>query len=179
VERPIVVLGVGRCGTSSTCRVLDERFGICFGHFRKLGTRDYKSEEPLYEDPKLKSAIRRSWKDFLVAYNEIHLPTCSPGIKILRLARVSADDIKALNPIGIIECWKREVANIQSLIKYGLTEVEARDWYWKQKKGIQEMKLGLEDRLPWIPIEFNFKHRKTDEEIYNSIKGFLGGDPLL
>jgi len=179
MKRPIIVLGVGRCGTSSTCRVLDNEFEICFGHFRKLRTKDYKSLEPMYEDPKLKSAIKRSWEDFLTAYNEIHLSTCNPGIKILRLAKVSVDNIKTLNPIGIIECWKEEAANIQSLIKYGFDKVEAKNWYWGQKKGILELKLSLQDQFPWIPIEFSSEYRKTDEEIYDLVKElFLNRQPI-
>ena len=156
-----IVLGVGRCGTSTVCRVLHERLNVCFGHSEIIGKRD-RHGETVYEDTSLKERLRQVTRvhahsfAWFRAHALLHHASaaCSRkrGLKLLDLALVQAQDIASLDPECVIICTRPRASNIRSWMRYNprMSERACERWVDERAGKITQISLELAKQAPAI-----------------------------
>jgi hypothetical protein len=172
----VVVLGIGRCGTSFTCDVLAEHFGVCFGHSPNIGKIWRGGMD--YEDSRSKLALRKylggtlTRKQMLDVFDQ-HGPECKiTGIKLLDLVKLTLPDLLALKPRLVIETHRPLESNIESLRRYSGKPREWCELYCARRTRMREALFRqLREASPPFPImaiSIQFRpehHRYTDSDM--------------
>jgi hypothetical protein len=171
----IAVGGVGRTGTSTTARILQEFFGVCMGH------HCFKASEaqPLgsYEDSAMMAPTKRLIKDLITPMDWIQSFTrahqdCScrlKGVKITHLAALRAEHWKKIRPRLIVKTYRPIEPSVASLQRWRGGKVG--DWvrFYKQREESFNTALkGL--KIPSVVICFEADRRTPDEEIAARLK---------
>jgi hypothetical protein len=134
----ILILGVGRSGTSKIAEILHSRFGVCFGHDPSM-LRDFRGET-VYEDAGLKKMIKRVVKgdvgidSWLEKFQATHKDCTAEftGVKLLDFAALSIDEFLAIGPRLIVRTYRPFRSCVESWVRYRRGGVqtggESREW---------------------------------------------------
>ena len=169
----VIVLGVGRSGTTTVARVLYERFGVCFGHHHMM--RKEFMGEPVFEDHDLKrdlAALRAfgngrisSWRMWLRYFSKNH-EGCGAkykGVKLLDLVYLPVEAFEHMAPKLIVRTYRPMESCVDSWCRYNRRPRATNTaWYVEREFLLSE----LERKLPMVRIEFEPESRVlTDDEI--------------
>lgn len=146
----VLVLGTGRSGTSTTCRILHETYGVCFGH-NEVGKKN-KRGETIWEDAVLKNYLKetlggaRSVEEFHLRVLETHQGhDCRVyGLKLLDLCLLGSEDIKSFNPSLVVRTYRPRESCLRSWRRPGWrTDVEFH--YDRREARCTELEFALDD----------------------------------
>ncbi len=183
----ILILGTGRSGTSTTARVLHERFGVCFGHSKGM-LQDFRGEM-VYEDMRLKAWLERCiWglfdiEEWLRRFSELHEDCMAPltGVKLLRFADLSAEQLLALKPKLIIRTRRPREECVASWERYSDMGRDWAEWYYDQAEAkLEAMRAQIflqreHKQFAYTTITFSTRCRLTDEQVEDDIE-MVSGD---
>ncbi len=124
IKPDILILGVGRSGTSFVAEVLHRRFGVCFGHDASM-LKDFRGET-VYEDAGLKKMIKRVVKgevgidSWLRKFDATHRGCTAKltGAKLLDFGALSFEQFMAIGPKAVIRTIRPYRSNVESWCRY-------------------------------------------------------------
>ena len=177
----VLVMGVGRSGTSTVARILNNCFGVCMGHdFSKTtpaqpnGTFDSRSVN-LATKKLLREGNTKNWLD---VYGNMHNGCKSElhGVKVTHLAGMTPVMLRGINPKLVIVCTRDRKLTIASLQKWRGVISQAASSYtnadtWEaffdnRTRAIERMEQGT--RYPFYTVWFGHKLR-DDAEIVSEL----------
>ena len=171
----IIVVGVGRSGTSNTARVLHKRLGVCMGH-KFIKPHSKFQPDGTYEDANMHDWSNRlvndnvSTGEWLEKFHEEH--TCPKkthrGIKMNNFASLSPDQMESLDPYWLVWADRPLFPNVFSLVKCRGGSIEAHiKFYFKRQESLQK----LSRVVPTIKICYDRK--VEDDDIVEMFRGKL------
>ena len=181
----ILVMGVGRSGTTFAAMVLHEQFGVCFGHHHTMYT-EFRGE-PIYEDEWLKEHLndlvlgRNKVDGFLEYFGESH-ERCEAklrGIKLLDLAILSVEQLKELKPKLVVRCYRGRESCCQSWVRYNGRDIGwAYKYYDDREYRLREFSAC--HALPVLTVMLDpLVHRVGEPEMVGMLGQYLGRVGLL
>lgn len=153
----ILILGPGRSGTSTTARILHDRFRVCFGHHPLIGLRFHG--DPMYEHPEIKRALHAvtharerdrdiHWWHDLVLEDHSHARCSAPliGVKLLDLALLRTDQILSLDPRLIVRTIRGRESCVRAWMRYNpsLGRSRAQRYVDARERGIERIMSDLD-----------------------------------
>ncbi len=181
IQKPdVLVLGVGRSGTTTVARVLHERFGVCFGHHHTM----YKwfRKERVYEDRHLKrklEIVKRlggvGWKSWLRVYALAHADCTAEytGAKILDLVYMPVEAFEYVAPRLIVRTYRPFESCVESWGRYNKRSRKWNEARYVEREGLLS---SLEDRVPMIRMEFEPEKKKwVDDEVEEVLRPAMVG----
>ena len=167
----IIVLGTGRCGTSTIARLLHTKLGISMGErFREPDKSNYRG---FYEDLDfrdlnqliLSNQIANSY--FQEKLNELIAKRKEPfGIKDPRICHLW--QAYRPYPAQYIICTRRPQLIVKSLIAcYGWTEEESKQLVITRLHGIDKLLEGHD------ALRIDFSGKRTETELINLLKRYI------
>ena len=177
MTQSILVVGSGRCGTSTVARLLHEEFDVCMG--KRFRESDEYNKKGYYEDLELKNANQfliagqitfEAW--FTSVENELLKSWRKDtvwGFKDPRLCTLGGFYLAMISPPRMIIRCKREEKQVAASM------VRCYDWPLHDALGIvRQRELMLDNLLveeKYHPIFFN--EPKTDEAVKKEIESIL------
>lgn len=169
---PYLVIGTGRCGTSTVARILHEKLGVCMGH--SFIPPDKNGPDGYYEDEKFVSLNGRVYRgeldmqDWLIfVKQEIYIRQAFQkpwGIKNIRMVDLLGMYLSFFNNPKIICCHRKKEDVVASFIKcYSSFQKQAEEIY-SIRTTIMERLLRGRDCL-----SLDFTSRLDEEYIKNCI----------
>lgn len=173
--RHVIVVGIGRSGTSTTARILHQRLGVCMGHEFLNATGLKKTRNPLgfWEEQrgamtgvtKLLAKGRvtpEKWVQHLDRAHDHHgCKSRLRGYKHPRLANIESAEIwRALNPLLVIKTWRPRELVLQSMIIANPQKVaECLKRYEFRERNMEEHLKGVRT------FTIRFERRLSDDEV--------------
>lgn len=179
----ILVAGAGRSGTSAVARVLEARFGVCFGHH---GVGELFRGETVYEDQRLKASLklvvqgraplRNFLEDFDAVHHEAGCEAALHGVKLLNLALLEREQILELDAPLLIWAWRPRDSCVDSWCRYnGGTRARNEAFVDRRLKKLERTVAELEGRVNVVRVNFYPEdHRLSDDAIANSFAFDVG-----
>lgn len=186
-RRPdVFVVGVGRSGTSTTCRVLAQQFGFCFGHDPFIGKPD-RSGQPVYEDGRIKLRTKplvagylrpSAWLD---TFRAVHADCQAErlGVKLLDLRKLTAEQIQQIGVPWIVAAERDAASTIASLARNARAKRDdeerlawARAYYAEARQELDDFRAGLAGvDVDWTTINYPPKNAEplTDLEVVEAL----------
>lgn len=170
---PYLVIGTGRCGTSTVARILHERLNICMGE--SFIPSDEYGSQGYYEDVKFVELNRslviggcniQEWEPaFRQTIAERQARQIPWGVKNVRIADILGLYLSFFDDPKLILCHRRAEDVIASHKRcYNCTHRNAAATYWTRTIIIQRLLRGR-DFLP-----FNFTERLDEKYIESCIR---------
>jgi len=169
----IIVLGSGRCGSSTIARLLHNNLGISMGkHFRDP---DSTNPQGYYEDldfRDLNHTVLSNQCSIEYFREQLNILVNSHrgrwGIKDPRICHLWQEYQKW--PAQYILCIRRPQLVVRSMIaNYGWSEEESKQLLLTRLNGINKL---LEDR---DALRIDFSSKRKDSELTNLLQNFLRG----
>lgn len=146
-QRPVIIVGPGCCGTSFLCQVLEDRFGVCFGH--EWNMRSRHQGKLIYESRICKASVKNGDppERLLAKMAKEHADEhCRepPGIKVLGMSLKSPAFMSQLNPRLLIHAHRDREDCVLSMAEYFNMRVSwARDRYDGYEWSISQLPVDL------------------------------------
>jgi len=174
----ILVMGVGRTGTSTTSRILHTKLGVCMGHHPDL--EKPKPGNPLgsYEDVTMIRATKNLLRgatttEWLKEFN-IHdeYPCLKPyiGCKVTRLAGITPKQLIGINPKLVIRTFRPKELAVASLQRYRDNTTDWGGFYDGRENDMDKMQ--QETDIPFFTIKYGTT-RKSDLEVEEELQTAL------
>lgn len=165
-QKPIIVVGPGRCGTSTTVRVLQNEFGINMG-FKKNSREEDLAVKFLVDSFIDGKVVFQEWLSLLLEYlNAREALGKRWGFKYPRAVAILGLFLSYIEDVYIVRCRR----DLDSMIASHL-----REYSWLTEESAKDMITGRElilDRLligrPNV-VEIDFTNRLTEGEIKDKI----------
>jgi hypothetical protein len=183
----IVILGVGRSGTSKTAEILHRHFGVCFGHSPTM-LQDFRGET-VYEDRELKKMIKRVVKGevgidaWLRKFDATHKDCKAPltGAKLLDFNALSLEQFMAMGAGLVVRTYRPHRSCVESWVRYRRNGVgrdeDKRRWAEEYVAAAEpRIKLLVEQLtaigVPVVELVFDpEQERIPDAEIVSALEG--------
>lgn len=171
----VLVLGVGRTGTSTAGRILFEHFGVCMGH--RLYPRNAAQPQGTFEDSamlipthRLVGMLAGSSRDpehWLAAYAEAHKDCTAKlkGCKVTHMSLATREQLEHIAPKLIVRTWRPMDLAVRSLLKHR-SRISPSATYWRVFYKTREK--AMDAALDGIPIpvcEVRYFRELADEEL--------------
>lgn len=192
----ILVMGVGRSGTSTVARILHTRLGVCMGHHKDLEKPAEGLPNGSYEDLEMLKVTRNlvggnwatsNWKnsdsittdDWLKSFS-VHdvFSSCRKpriGCKVTHLAALTPKQVIEINPSLVIRTYRPKHLVVASLKHYRYRQKEDWEVFYDVRETSMD-KLEEETSIPFYIVEFGEEHRE-DSEVMEDLQ--LGLDRYL
>lgn len=176
----ILVMGVGRSGTSTVARILHTRLGVCMGHHPYLERPSKGQPIGSYEDLEMNYATKdllagnisvANWTTLFK--NQHRLEDCKEpfiGCKVTHLAALNPKQLEGINPRLVIRTLRPKELTVASLEKYRDRKVDWAKFYDEREASM--MRLQLETNVPFFTIGF-FDRVREDDDIEEQLKECL------
>lgn len=176
----IFVLGTGRCGTSTTARVIHESGMACMGH--EFDSPDGFNPQGYWEDKEVRKYLHKlvcgKVKNFKSLFEETHCQRgCKAeyiGYKHPILSSVQRTTWEELNPYRVYWCWRPEKETVASMIRFRRhknkpnQELDALIATKFLRDRLQQIEEAL-DSLPFVR-KIDFSEYRTDEWIRSELR---------
>jgi len=171
---PYLVLGTGRCGTSTTARILHEKLGVFMGE--SFLPPDENNPDGYYEDSEFVSLNHRFYRRGLDVQNWLAYVTRliaerqmlqKPwGIKSMRMADTLGMYLTFFDKPKLIYCQRNKEDTLASFQRcYSYAPSQAQNIYWFRKTVIDRLLQGRDY------LTLDFTNHLTDEYIIDRLKG--------
>lgn len=183
--RHVIVVGIGRSGTSTTARILHQRLGVCMGHEFLETSGLKKSRNPLgfweeqYEHmtgaTKLLAKGRVTSEEWVRHLDAAHVHYgCESrlrGYKHPRLANIASAEIwRAMNPLLVIKTWRPREQVLQSMIIASPKKVaECLKRYEFREKNMEKYLVKVRT------FTIRFDRRLSDDEVCEILRPQIEG----
>ena len=191
IQPTVLVVGSGRCGTSTVGRLCHEELGICFGHFLK--GQDYQAPKGYYEDLISHALVRAmadasslySGKLYVTLMSHFHENCLAWGAKDPWFVYLTDERLREVKPkLGII-CTRKIEDTVKSWVK--LWELKNPTQRATQKVADEYAKFSIDrqQRALMLPevwpntIILDFTERMDDKEIISKIRNGLAGASFM
>ncbi len=162
----VLVMGVGRTGTSTVARILNNRFGICMGH-------DFAKTNPAqpngtFESRSVNQATKRLLSTanvamWLASYAKMH-EGCNArvhGVKVTHLAGMTPIMLRAIAPRLVIACKRDRDLTIASLKRLRGRTGDWEGFFDERTRAMERME--RETDYPFHTVLFGQEHRSDDD----------------
>jgi len=172
-EDPYLVVGTGRCGTSTVARILHEKFGICMGY--AFFPANQQNSQGYYEDAEfsqlnyllLRQGMKlQDWFNYVLRLIHVRQVQEKPwGIKDPRMADIFGLYLSFFENPRIIRC-RRDMDGVIGSLKrsYGYDEQRCRNLYWIRTKVLDRLLLNRDH------LDLDFTTFVPDEQVEEKIK---------
>ncbi len=172
-QDPYLVIGTGRCGTSTVARILHDKLGIYMGE--SFLQPDEHNPDGYYEDAEFVSFNHRFYRRGLDVQNWLaytlnliakRQSMQKPwGIKSIRITDVLGLYLSFFDKPKLIYCHRKKEDTLASFIRcYSYSQAQAENIYWFRTK-VSERLLQGRDYL-----SLDFTERLDEEKIENQIR---------
>ncbi len=171
---PYLVIGTGRCGTSTVAGLLHNKLGVFMGE--SFLPPDKDNPDGYYEDSEFVSYNHRfyrrgldiqNWLAYVLRLISQRQAMGRPwGIKSIRMTEVLGLYLGFFDNPKIIYCQRNMEDTLASFKRcYSWADAQAKNIYWFRKKVADRLLQGRD----YLSLDFN--ERRTDEYIIKAIKG--------
>lgn len=164
----MVVVGVGRCGTSTTARILHDKLGVRM--VREVFIKPDKwNPQGYYEDRQVKSLQKQVMRhkataaQFADAIQRWYDYTHSPwGFKLVVLQNTPADILSGLKTRLVIACMRQRKATVDSMHQWRNWRQDLSHWANVHDERFEATSRMLHGhRVLWL----DFSEKRGDEEL--------------
>lgn len=161
MTKPIVVVGTGRCGTSTVARLLHENLGVRM-YKEEFLPPDYGNPLGYYEDKNVKWLIKNSKlnaADWTYKLYKYMTPYAGPwGFKLQPIEALPKDLISQLSPRKIILCRRHKNAVIKSMFNW-----------WEERNNYTPSYKQLSSKWANLIAEFDLRENRVRELLHGHI----------
>jgi hypothetical protein len=186
MRRPdVVVVGVGRSGTSFTAKVLHEDLGVYMGSKEVFKFTGPKGAHPdgTYEDTRLNEYTYRqvevhgiSMDVWLGKYDSYYRSIAGPvGIKNPATSLFLYEQWKELAPKLVVRTWRPKDLTVASMLRWRGKTIKLDHWerFYDQREVTMKTQLDTpQHAFPVVRVEFG-KERKPKEEIIELLQPYI------
>lgn len=170
---PYLVVGTGRCGTSTTAKILHEKLGVFMGS--SFVPADKDNPDGYYEDSQFAAYNYRfcrrgldiqNWLAFVGRLiKERQIEQKPWGIKSVRLGEILGLYLSFFDNPRVIYCKRKLEDTLASFIKcYSWSQSQAENIYWARTKIIERLLQGRDY------LSLDFTERLSEEYIEDCIR---------
>lgn len=163
----IIVVGVGRSGTSTIARLLQTELSVQMAY-----NHEYKPWNDLkgsFEEQKmiplsyaLVEIPKQKTDEWLAKYNALYKTSKFRGIKQTCLSLLRRDQWENINPRLVIRTFRPKDITVASLIKWRWNDREYWEDFYDQREGCMQTQLDHSHKFPVLRI--NFTAEKFSDE---------------
>lgn len=180
IYRPVVVVGTGRCGTSTTCRILHQNLGVRM-YENEFLRPDAWNPKGYFEDRKIKRLNKEAtsggvtpetWRDQM--YQHMQAEKSPWGFKLQPLEAMPENILAAMEPRRVIACVRDR----------SMTAASIKNWHRrKQWDGPKDSQQRYDKRATAMKAVLNghvvlwldFSFERTDEDLEAVLRAFVHG----
>lgn len=174
--RPVIVVGVGRTGTSTVCRLIHEKLGIRM-FMTSFLRPDQWNPDGYYEDRLVKQTlkdVKRGAKTVGEAARRIHYEfeqgTVPWGFKLQPLGKMPPGLLEAFEPRAVISCVRNRNVTMKSINgwrnwNHGMDR--AAETYDRRSVAVKRILHG------WSVLVLDFTDKRDDDELTESIAAWI------
>ena len=169
----VLVMGVGRSGTSTVARILHDRFLICMGHdFIDTGEANPKGtyESKIGLGATYGLLEKKNIAGWLRSYETIHSRCDSRlrGVKVPHLAGITPGMLNDISPKLVVIAARDSGLNVASMARWRSKGVDWSEFFDKRTESIRRLVLG--GNCFFMVVKFGAEYR-SDADVANDLAG--------